>query len=314
MTANQINFAKLQEDIRHNQATEGEMSRHNIEDERIRSETNAISRDTLSESIRHNVQSEAINAEHYGRMDTETSRSNLAREAETMRSNIVQEQERERSNRANERIATKELEETTRHNTTVEKETKRHNKAEEKIGTTQAKAATTQAKAATSQAKTAAKNADTRYYEYLTTKYHNEKQVGFWNASVLVSQLELDESRRHNQAVELETNRHNVTTEGIQSSQLGESVRHNTESEANEWNRNQNTFIALVPGSSQSTVNTAITATEKAKATESLARAGYLNTQEEWYAWNQIVNSAVDISQAVKNFSGAVPVIGMLTK
>lgn len=293
MTANQINFAKLQEDIRHNRATEGEQARHNVEDERIRSDTNAVSRETLAETVRHNVQTEAINAEHYGRMDTETSRSNLAREFETHRTNVAQETERERSNRASEQISISELEETARHNKATEKETKRHNKAEEKIGTTQAKAAT-------SQAATAAKNADTRYYEYLVNKYHSELQVANWSASILISQRELDELERHNQVMEVETE------------------RHNREGELNEWNRNQNTFINSPGGSSQANVNSAMVVSEKAKATQLLAQAGYLRTQEEWYAWNQIVNTAVNITQALKNFSsaipGTVPVINALTK
>lgn len=287
MTANQINYAKLQEDIRHNQATEQESVRHNVEDERIRSDTNAINMASYQESVRHNVQSEAINSEHYGRMDEETARNHLAMELETQRTNQAREAETNRSNVATEQLRASELEEEVRHDKAVEKENKRHNKAEEDIGQTQAKAAE-------SQAQTAAKNANTRYYEYLTNKYRTEHEVGYWNATVFVDQKTLAEKIRYDAVTTKETERHNKATE------------------ENQWQSIQNQFV-LTPSPTYEIEKTkAITEAEKAKATESLARAGYLKTQEEWYAWNQIVNTAVDITQAVKNFSGAIPVIGML--
>jgi len=176
-----------------------------------------------------------------------------------------------------------------RHNKATEKETKRHNKAEEKIGSTQAAAAK-------SQAETAAKNADTRYREYIVNKYYTEKQVGYWNAAIIVDQAKVTETERHNLVVEDETKRHNVESESV------------------EWNANQLKFVSTPTSDTETAKVKAVTAAEKAKATESLARAGLLRTEESWYAWNQIVDSAVDITQAVKNFSNAIPGLGIATK
>lgn len=65
MTQNQINWAKLQEDIRHNRTGEGETYRHNLAgevetnrtnlvNESLKKEANAINWGNLSESKRHN--------------------------------------------------------------------------------------------------------------------------------------------------------------------------------------------------------------------------------------------------------------------
>lgn len=287
MTANQINYAKLQEDIRHNIATEGEAYRHDVEDERIRSETNAISYSNYEENVRHNVRTEAINEEHYGRMDEETARSHLAQEAEINRSNLAREAETYRTNVANEELRGEELEEKVRHEKAVEKETKRNNKAMEAI-------ANKNAEANLSQAESAAMNARTRFQEYITEKYYKEKQVAMMNATLIIDQGKLDETIRHAMAVEKETERHNREMEQLQR------------------DSNNMKFITTPSADSEVIVNKAKADAEYASATEKLARAGLLKTQEEWYAWNQIVNSAVNISQAVKNFSGIVPLIGGL--
>ena len=73
MTQNQINWAKLQEDIRHNQAGENETNRHNVvwevetnrsnlANEALKKEANAINWGNLSESKRHNIATEQQNA------------------------------------------------------------------------------------------------------------------------------------------------------------------------------------------------------------------------------------------------------------
>lgn len=80
MTHNQIEYAKLKEDRRHNQETE----------------LNA--RNVLTETNRHNLALEglqkdanAINSNHYAAMDAENARHNAAVESETNRHNIEQE-------------------------------------------------------------------------------------------------------------------------------------------------------------------------------------------------------------------------------
>lgn len=80
MTANQIAYAKLVEDQRSHRASEnlkgvelGEIQRANREGERI------------------NWFNAENQAQHYGRMDQEQYRSNVAREAENYRSHVAQE-------------------------------------------------------------------------------------------------------------------------------------------------------------------------------------------------------------------------------
>lgn len=74
MTQNQIKYQELEEERRHNQAVEREQKRTNAENERIKAEQNAI------------------NAQHYLVSDTETIRSNQARETENTRHNTSTEQ------------------------------------------------------------------------------------------------------------------------------------------------------------------------------------------------------------------------------
>lgn len=112
MTHNQIDYAKLQEDKRHNQEVElnarnvlAENVRHNSETERIQSETNVI------------------NSNHYANMDAESARHNQEVEAETNRHNIVMEGIQQRQNRLTAQqnaIRLQELAETEAHNTEME--------------------------------------------------------------------------------------------------------------------------------------------------------------------------------------------------
>lgn len=104
MTANQINYWRLQEDKRHNVTSENETGRHNQATEK------------------------------------ETGRHNLAVEGETNRHNLQTEQvdigklnESVRHNYQTEALGRDQLSETIRHNQTTENETKRHNVADETI-------------------------------------------------------------------------------------------------------------------------------------------------------------------------------------
>lgn len=112
MTHNQIDYAKLQEDKRHN----------------VEVESN--NRNVLAENTRHNkaveqIQHEAniINQSHYARMDAENARHNQSVEAETNRHNIAMEGIQNRQNQLAAQqlvIRQKELAETMSHNYAME--------------------------------------------------------------------------------------------------------------------------------------------------------------------------------------------------
>lgn len=97
MTANQINYWKLQEDKRSNAAKEWETHRSNTTNEELtrRRDENTLylGEANLAESKRHNLVGEQ-----------ETNRSNLAREYETQRANLAREYETSRTNLANEAL------------------------------------------------------------------------------------------------------------------------------------------------------------------------------------------------------------------
>lgn len=84
MTRNQIEYWKLGEEARHNQASEGETARHNVttekETERSNRAREGIDLSKLAETTRHNVVTEG-----------ETRRHNVATEDETNRHNVVTE-------------------------------------------------------------------------------------------------------------------------------------------------------------------------------------------------------------------------------
>lgn len=120
MTHNQIEYYKLQEDIRHNQAGEGETNRHNVETEKYN-----IS--TLNESIRHNRVGENETVRHNQAVERETNRTNVANEGikaatlnETIRNNKATLQESTRSHKANEQLQRDTINESIRHNTKTE--------------------------------------------------------------------------------------------------------------------------------------------------------------------------------------------------
>lgn len=133
MTHNQIEYYKLQEDIRHNQAGEGETNRHNVETEKYN-----IS--TLNESIRHNRVGESETIRHNQAVERETNRTNVANENikaatlnETIRNNKATLQEATRSHKANEQLQRDTIDESIRHNKETEGESKRHNKETEDV-------------------------------------------------------------------------------------------------------------------------------------------------------------------------------------
>ena len=112
MTHNQIEYAKLKEDKRHNQ--EAELNARNV----------------LTETNRHNLALEglqkdanAINANHYAAMDAENARHNAAVESETNRHNIEQESIQTTQNALTAQlnaIKAAELSEASRHNVVSE--------------------------------------------------------------------------------------------------------------------------------------------------------------------------------------------------
>lgn len=141
MTANQIAFNKMLEDVRHNQASE------EIERMKARSaETSASAaasqaRTALARQIedaRHNLADEGVR-----RGTLEVAQGQLA---ETTRSNTAREQ-----------IQTGDLAESIRHNAVMESETMRHNKESEIAAGRQASASMAQAAASQTQASAAAR-------------------------------------------------------------------------------------------------------------------------------------------------------------
>lgn len=107
MTQNQIAWAKVQEEKRHNVISEGETGRHNLAEEQIRYQSNSIQKEMNT-----------INSHHYVRMDREN----------------------QRHNRAEERISNKQIAESRRHSKESEEiswfqsqEQRRHNVATEGV-------------------------------------------------------------------------------------------------------------------------------------------------------------------------------------
>lgn len=93
MTQNQINWARLQEDIRHNQAGEGETNRHNLAgeietnrtnlvNESLKKEANAINWGVLGESKRHNQAVESETNRHDVAMEQQDAKELFQRQYE----------------------------------------------------------------------------------------------------------------------------------------------------------------------------------------------------------------------------------------
>lgn len=180
MTNNQINYAKLKEDKRHNQMSEG-IELHKAGSSRIQALTNMhalgetathnrateqLGKDQLAESIRHNSAEETTKA---GTL------------SESIRSNRVREGETERSNRANEYLKKYDIDTNARIGS-----------ANAQANLTHAEAALRSAEASQSQAVTAAKAQENNY------RVNLGKNV---------------ETNRHNLVTEAENARHSYATE-----------------------------------------------------------------------------------------------------
>lgn len=134
MTNNQIQFAKLQEDRRHNLISEGETARHNRRSEDVGYYTGGAAYAGVAENRRHNQEQESINwytAENLGNLQaaqTSKTTSEVGVEAGKLG-------ESTRHNKQTEYQASSELSEKMRHNKQTETqtaasiaETTRHNK------------------------------------------------------------------------------------------------------------------------------------------------------------------------------------------
>lgn len=128
MTHNQIDFARLKEERRHNVTGEGETARHNVAQEAIgRTSAGAsvmqaqASQATARELARHNVATEGINW---------YTAQNLAMLQGAQAENQTQQAAKTESEVG---VQAGVLYETRRHNATVEHETQRHNIASEEI-------------------------------------------------------------------------------------------------------------------------------------------------------------------------------------
>lgn len=140
MTSNNLRYAQLLEDRRHNLAMEANASDVATESRRHNIATEGQQSAELTETRRYNSGRLAQSANEL----FETSRSNMARETETNRSNVARETETERSNLAREeetqRRNTIELAQTGSHNREMEREAKRSHMADEKIKQSQVNA------------------------------------------------------------------------------------------------------------------------------------------------------------------------------
>ena len=102
MTTNQINYWKLEEDKRHNKASEGETARHNVVTERQKDRDIDISRASLAETARHNVVNEQLNQVQY----EENARHNRQQEqASFIQANAAASQANSAARRANAEVA-----------------------------------------------------------------------------------------------------------------------------------------------------------------------------------------------------------------
>lgn len=82
MTANQIAYFKARTEKEHYERADKETKRHNVTDEAIRSESNAITSWFNQKQNEHLIRSDAINMAHFERMDAETYRHNRVSETQ----------------------------------------------------------------------------------------------------------------------------------------------------------------------------------------------------------------------------------------
>lgn len=228
MTANQINYAKHREDVRHNLRSEQQKDRDLAIGEK-NAVTNAYSAETgrLShyETARHNREQESIN----WFQSRETARHNVVSEsqfatqlAETQRHNVASEQLQSRQTAVQE----SQLSESIRHNSSVERETSRHNKVSELLS---AGDVTTKRK---QQEESVRHNMRTEEQKSLELSNQRRYQDVTGQASLITAQAKLESARQQGIANEIrsgelaenirrnsltlaETSRHNLRTEAI---------------------------------------------------------------------------------------------------
>lgn len=240
MTANQINYAKLKEEVRHNRVSE----RHEHQDVRTRRLGAQTAAYSATESARHNRETEQINwwnAREATRHNQEVESTNWFNAQESRRHN----QEVEQTNWFNVRTTTAESQ---RHNAAMEQ-------LEGKKLDIERDYRTAQSSALLRQATQAARANEIRSYEAETSRYNAETNrrnaetrenelaasISAVRQNVGVDYARIAESRRHNEASELETQVHNRNTEHQTSMantfNLMEQTRHNIASE-DIWSRN----------------------------------------------------------------------------
>lgn len=225
MTANQIAYARAQEEKRHNRAVEKQAANELAETSRANLEREANNRYVTEETNRHNLVVEGTNTI----LAKETKRSNLAKEAENYRSNTQKERENYRHNRSTEDLGVYELAEKrevrsenarqfeaqqnlrdatfawqkflddwNQQNTILYRdEQRRHNLAQESIGFgnlgvgwAQAAASQAQAAAAQSQAAAAMRNAATNEVNAATAYARQKADEGNIMSSLMVKSQE----------------------------------------------------------------------------------------------------------------------------
>lgn len=257
MTANQINYAKHREDVRHNRVSEihehrkiGISERAQTETERHNREGETINWFQSREAARHNVVSES----QFSDQLAETRRANQAREYETHRSNVAQESEARRSHLANEALQGSSLAESIRHNRIGETETARHNLASESYNLSQL----TQ-----------------RRRELEESARHNREQerISWYDASA--AQIRAQASMRSAEAAIQQAGTRHLevqNTYDMQSRQLVETSRHNREIEqqqrAQTRARNREVYVSEM----QQNDNREMLGYRKAQAIASTAR------------------------------------------
>lgn len=124
MTANQIAYQNMLENVRSNKVREQEQNRTNVANEELRLQE-------LREAQRHNTTTESETNRSNLAKEMENNRHNVATENEATRHNVVTERETGRHNRVTENTANVVAYETARHNQATETESARHNVANE---------------------------------------------------------------------------------------------------------------------------------------------------------------------------------------
>nr|AVX53674.1 putative ORF1 [Marmot picobirnavirus] len=198
MTNNQINYAKLREDTRHNVVGE-RIERDKAHSSRIQALTSMYG---LQETAKHNRATEQLGSQQLSesiRHNTATETRDLSSLAEARRSNLAREQETARTNRVNEVI----------------KDYVAH--SQDRIGQIGATASMYQAQASLRQADASMSQAETARQRQFEDVRHNVASEQL-NSRNITNQYNLGlastiEANRHNLIGEKETARHNYAGE-----------------------------------------------------------------------------------------------------